>query len=199
MLLALSYGSSTTLFIGLPFNALLKPQRPAGAGWGCHDSAFNAGAEHGHDLLVPRARGARCLPDGRHRSIEATAQTDSFPIPICCSEIFCLFFLLRKEATSYSDKKGWEKSNIGILHNDFGSSVLNMAFWSKQQGQNLIGLILLKAALVSWPDLSRGWKSLAARLVQALWGWTCLGAGIVQKLWSVSGPDLSQGLNCPKL
>ena len=60
--------------------------------------------------LVPLAR---CLPDGRHRSIEATAQTDSFPIPICCSEIFCLFFLLRKEATSYSDKKGWEKCNIG--------------------------------------------------------------------------------------
>ena len=27
MLLALSYCSSTTLFIGLPFNALLKPQR----------------------------------------------------------------------------------------------------------------------------------------------------------------------------
>ena len=80
--------------------------------------------------------GARCLPDGRHRSIEATAQTDSFPIPICCSEIFCLFFLLRKEATSYSDKKGSEKFNIEIgisyigliLHNDSGSPVSNRSF-----------------------------------------------------------------------
>ena len=74
---------------------LIQPRRPPGG-------------SRGYSVSAGTWCWIWCLPDGRHRSVEATAQTDSFPIPICCSEIFCLFFCSKKRSHSSKYHNGWK-------------------------------------------------------------------------------------------